>query len=93
MVKFMNYKTKTTILATIDHLTAYHSQLQGAADCLDALSYRYDPGDDLALLAETLEEIAAGLNAAAEALTDITASGPGPKTEEHNNIVRLHLTE
>ena len=93
MVLLMYKETNPTILTTVDNLAAYSSKLHGLADCLDALSYRYDPGDDLALLAETLEDIACGLTEATNALEDATAGETRPKTRKYKHIKRLHPAE
>ena len=67
----MKKETHLTLLRQIDSLIAAGNQLQGLAQCLDALADHYVPGDDIALVADVPCKIESDLNAIVRALEDI----------------------
>ena len=59
-----------TIRQQVDELAALCSQLHGIAECLEAISYRYEPGEDIGFAADATAAIAADLNTIAGTLED-----------------------
>ena len=70
----MKKETHLTLLRQIDSLIAAGNQLQGLAQCLDALADHYVPGDDIALAAEVPCKIASELNAVVSTLEDVLSN-------------------
>ena len=65
----MNEKsTSDVLLQQIDNLTALKNQLQGMSDCLDALSDRYKPGDDIGFMSDSAGRISTALGEIADTL-------------------------
>lgn len=66
----MNKNHTVTIRQQVDKLAALSTKLHGIAECLDAISDRYEPGDDIGFVAESTNNIATDLIAVAGALED-----------------------
>ena len=66
----MDKNQVVTIRQQIDKLASLSSQLHGIVECLEAISCRYEPGEDIAFTADAAAAIAADLNTIAGTLED-----------------------